>query len=229
MCRCLAPRRTARPRWVAGGRKQGARPVLHGRSRVHSWTKLVCAPRRQRTSRFPSAHPLAFHSHTTTPLCVQVRVESQAVPELRPSVIAAVKDLALQSAPPATRAEAASLRSNARGRRWLLNQLFSNTFEQPGANYAGPAEIATMRQRLAAGAELQVAAKERLMSVRGLAGRRMYGGRLRGPKGRRMRRSGCAAHRAGACMGGGSACAGAWGAEPAAVVAAAHCQARAGR
>jgi len=86
----------------------------------------------------------------------------QAVPELRSSVIEAVKDKALSSAPKFERSQFRSLRSTSNARRSFFSKM--SGFLHPGG-YMGPAEIAQMQAKLATGSELQTVAKRRLLTV----------------------------------------------------------------
>ena len=100
-----------------------------------------------------------------------VAVEEQAVPELNPAVIAAVKARALSRADAATRrgvhelrrsAEGAGRGSGGRRRRQLLGRE-RPVFEQPGAGYVSALELARMRGKARERAPLQAAAVSRLL------------------------------------------------------------------
>lgn len=96
-------------------------------------------------------------------------METQAVPELRPAVIEAVKARALRAGPKEQRARARSLRTTANSRRSWVSK--GSGFVHPGATYAGPEEIAHLQMRLEAGVQPQVAARRSLLTVRGARGR----------------------------------------------------------
>jgi hypothetical protein len=87
------------------------------------------------------------------------------VPELTPALIRRIKQAALAAAPAAVPAGARALRDTVDALRPDGGK--SSGFIHPGG-YAGAEELALLRERLEGGAPLQAAAKESLLTVRGV-------------------------------------------------------------